>query len=274
MNRLLVLALFVLGSVPNLASAVDIKNVRPCWGPFGATRYKAECLPGDIFFITYDIDNLAIDKETKKVSYTTKLELFEGDKDAAEKGKPIFSNTTPNEAIPALGGGRMPGDLHVTMPMNQKAGKYTIKLTIQDKIGKDGKAFHYTFDVLPADFGFIQVLAPTVGFPGQHHVPVFSLVNLKLDGKTGQPDGMLTIRILDENKKEVTEPASMKFPDSLPKGTDLGKANIVQLNYPILLNRPGRYTIEIIATDKLANGKRAELVYPLTVIDVGATPIK
>src|SRR5438034_10939249 len=117
MNRLLVLTLVVLGSAPQLASAVDIKNVRACWGPFGATRVEKTCLPGDVFFITYDIDALAIDEKTKKVSYETTLELFEGGEN--DNGKSIFKSTSANEAIPALGGGRMPGYLHVTMPRDQ-----------------------------------------------------------------------------------------------------------------------------------------------------------
>jgi hypothetical protein len=270
MNRFFVLAFVVLASAPGLASAVEIKNVRPCWGPFGATRFEAKCLPGDVFFITYDIDGLMVDKETKKVSYTTKLELFEGDAEAAKKGKPTFTDSNPHEAIPALGGGRMPGDLIVTMPKDQKPGTYTIKLTIQDKVDNNkGVAFIYEVKVLAPEFGFIHVLAPSVGFPGQHHVPAFSLVNFTLDPKTKQPEGMLTIRILDETKKEVAEVATMKIPDSLPRGTDLAQANIVRLDYPVRLNRTGRFTIEIIATDKLGK-KDAKLIYPLTVLDVGS----
>jgi len=38
------------------------------------------------------------------------------------------------------------------------------------------------------------------------------------------------------------------------------------MELPIYLNRPGRFTIEILAEDKTAN-KRFELRYPLTVLD-------
>ncbi len=265
MIRSLVAAFVVLGLVPSLSSAVEIKNIRPCWGPFGATRYEAKCLPGDILFVTYDIEGLEVDPKTKKAAYDTTLELL----DANDKDKVLFKNPTTNEIVPGLGGARMPGDLHVVMGPKQKPGNYKIRLTINDKIGKQAKAFEYNFEVLPEGFGFIHVGAQAIGFTGQHHVPNFKLVNMALDAKTKQPNAELTIRILDENKKDVVEPAKMMLPRDLPDGTDLQVANIVAIPYPIYLNRVGRFTIEVLAHDKNGN-KKAELRYPLTVLDVSS----
>lgn len=265
MNRLLVPALLALGFVPSLSSAVEIKNIRPCWGPFGATRFQAKCLPGDILFITYDIEGLEIDPKTKKASYDTTLELL----DAGDKDKVLYKNPTPNEVIPALGGARMPGDLHVIMSPKQKPGKYSIRLTINDKIGKQAKAFRYDFEVVPEAFGLIHVGAPAVQFTGVHYFLQFKLVNMALDAKTKQPDAELTIRILDENNKEVAEPTKNNFPKDIPEGTDLQVSNVVALQYPIYLNRAGRFTVEVMAKDK--NGKTtAELRYPLTVLEISS----
>src|SRR5476651_823624 len=77
MNRFLLVALFTLSVFPNLAAAVDIKNVRPCYAPFGANRLDLNLLPGDVLFITYDLEGLTIDPKTGKTNYETTLELLD-----------------------------------------------------------------------------------------------------------------------------------------------------------------------------------------------------
>jgi hypothetical protein len=261
MSRLFAAALVVLGFIPSLSSAVDIKNIRPCYGPLGPTRYDAKCLPRDVLCITYDIEGLALDPKTKKASYETTLELLDANKNV------LFKKPLPAEAIPHLGGTSMPGDLYVEMGDKQAPGKYKIRLTINDKVGKVRKGFDYDFEVVPETFGFVRVAAQAVGFPGQHHVVDFTLVNITLDGKMKQPNAEVTIRIFDQQGTAVSEPVKMLLPRDMPEGTDLEKLNFVPLPYPVYLNRSGHYTIEVRATDK--NGdKKAELRYPLTVLDI------
>jgi hypothetical protein len=261
MNRLFVAAIVVLGSIPNTSSAVVIKNVRPCYGLLGPTRYDPKCLPGDVLFITYEIEGLALDPKTNKFSYDTILELLDS------KDKSVFKNKSEAEPVPQLGGTTMPGDLHVIIGEKQAPGKYKIQLTIKDKIGKSAQAFVYAFDVVPETFGFVHVAAPALGVPGQHHVLNFKLANLTLDAKTKQPNADVTIRILDEKMKPVSEPAKILLPRDMPEGTDLQKANIVLFSHPVFQNRVGRYNIEVLANDKNGN-KKIELRYPLTVLDI------
>jgi hypothetical protein len=270
MNRLLAALLFIV-FLPGSAPALEIKNLRPCYGPFGATRYDAKCLPGDVLFMTYDIEGLTTDKDGK-VSYETILELLDVSDPDPKKAKVLFKTPTANEMIPALGGKRMPGDLHVKMGAKQAAGKYAVRLTITDKFDKNEntkyKAIRYDFAVIQETFGLIQVSAPTVGFPGLPYETSFGLVNMKLD-KKNQPDVVLTISILDEKKKAVAEPEKIVFPRDMPAGTDLTKFNLVPWRYPLYLNRPGRFTVEVLANDKIGN-TTYELRYPLTVLDLSA----
>lgn len=261
MNRLYVAAFVILVFGADLSSAVEIKNIRPCYGPLGPTRFEAKCLPRDVLCITYEIEGLALNAKTKKASYETILELLDA------SGKVLFKKPSPAEAIPHLGGTSMPGDLYVTMGDKQAPGKYAIRLTINDKIGKSSKAFKYDFEVIAESFGLIHVAAPAIGFPGQYHVPNFTLANLTLDGKTKLPNADVTIRILDDKGKLVSDPVKMLLPRDMPEGTDLEKLNMVPLTYPVYLNRSGRFTIEVLATDKLGK-KESNLSYPLTVLDV------
>jgi hypothetical protein len=264
MNRWLVVALFILGFLPGLSSAVEIKNIRPCYGPFGATRYEAKCLPGDMLFMTYEIDARVIDPKTGRANYSTTLELLDS------KDTSLFKSPNDHEVVPALGGTRIPGDLHVIMGPKQAPGKYSIRLTVRDKNGKpeNDKVFKYDFEVVKEAFGFVGVSAPAVGFVGQPYVTGFGLVNLKLDAK-GKPDVELTVRVLDDKGKPASEPQKAIFPRDLPEKIDLKEANFVPWTHPIFLNRAGRFTIEVSAKDK-NSGTTSQFSYPLTVIDVGA----
>jgi hypothetical protein len=261
MNRLLVLALFALGFLPSVSSAVDIKNIRPCYAPFGATRLDSNCLPGDTLFITFDIEGLAIDPKTGKANYDTVLELLDADK------KVLFKNTSMNEVRPQLGGTRMPGQLDLFTGVKRPPGRYTVKLSVYDKVGKDGKAFNYAFVVVPEAFGFIGVSAPAIGFYGQQYATGFAIVNMALDAKKKEPNVDVKFRILDDTGKEVAPPVQMAAPRDLPENIELQKLNLWPVSFPVYLNRVGRFTIEIEATDKIA-GKNAKLSFKMTVLDI------
>lgn len=265
MNRLLAVAILFLGAFPSLAPALEIKNIRPCYAPFGATRYDLNLLPGDVLFITYDLDGLLTDPKTGKTNYETILELI--DDPAQKEPKVLYKKPTTNEVVPQLGTGRMPGDLHVIMGAGQAPGKYAVRLTVHDKLAKQARAFTYPFTVIPQGFGFVGVSAPAIGFPGQHYVTGFGLVNLALDGKKN-PNCEISIRILDDKGKAVASTVQILLPRDMPEGTDLNQANFVPLQYPIYLNRPGRFTVEIEAVDKYGGNKKKELKYPVTVLDV------
>ena len=107
MFRLSSLAVTALCLFPLSASALELKNVRPSYGPLGATRQETKCVPGDVLFITYDIEGLKIDDKTGRANFKTLLELIDSTNQVA------FSKETPNDVAPQLGGTRMPGDLFV-----------------------------------------------------------------------------------------------------------------------------------------------------------------
>lgn len=260
-------ALVVLCMAPGLAPALEIKNVRPSFGPMGARRTETKFLPGDVLWINYDIDGLTFDKNTGKASYETKLEFLKGN------GEVLFERKTPNEVTAQLGGTRMPGDLHVIMGQNLDPGKYTVKLTVTDRLAKESKAVIYPIEVLPAAFGFVGVMAPAVGLPGQHYLAEVSLVGWGVDKTSKKPNVEITFRVLDQNEKPVARESKIILPDDIPAGVDIDKVQHVPLPYPLYLNRTGQFYIDIVAIDKNAkNAKNAQIQmrYPLTVLDIGA----
>jgi hypothetical protein len=261
MKRFLVFAVVIAVLFPAVSSALDLKNQHLRYGPVGALRPNKDVLPGDFINITYDIDNLVLDPKTKKASYVTILELLDA------QGGEVYKNVSPvQEVMPQLGGTKIPGNLHLVMGLKQAPGKYSIRLTVHDKHGKDKKAFQYDFMLSPPDFGIIRVSAPAFGLPGQLYPVEMNFINLKLDAKKN-PDTEVLIRILDQAGTEVSPAVKFEYPRDLPLEADLEKSNLVPLIYTVYANRTGRFTMEIIAHDKLGK-KKAELRYPFTVVDI------
>jgi hypothetical protein len=244
----------------NSAQALEIKNVRNCYAPafWGSTRPNLKIMGPDFIFITYEVDGLKPHSKTGKLSFTSTLELI----DAA--GKQLFSKETPSEILPQLGSAQVPGEVNIEIPPSQKPGKYKIKMTVYDKEGKDSKAFEYPFDVLDPAFGMVGVQAPSFGLIGTYHTTRFGLVNMKLDDKKLCKVDLL-MRVLDDTGKELSKIES-KFPRDLPPDIELDKANLLPCDYPIYLNRVGRFTIEVSAKD-VAGGGTLSLSYPFRVID-------
>jgi len=253
----------VLTLLPHLASAqLQITHKRLTYGPLGAVREDNTFLPGDYLFMSFDIEGLTFDPATGKASYETVLELYDA------TNTKIFRKATPNEVSAQLGGTRLPGDLHVIMGRDQKPGKYVVRLIVTDKLTKQLKWFDHRFDLLPKNFGLFGVTAPAVGFPGQHYQASFALGDMVLDaGK--KPNVDVTMRVLDARGVQFgVKPIITVLPKDLPDDIKLdGKENFVPMQFPIYLNRAGRYVIEVEATDKLSN-KTAKLRYTLNVVDI------
>lgn len=263
-----IFAFVALSLLSPLAGAFEIKNLRVTHGPMGATRSDTKFLPGDYLFMSFDLEGLTFDPATGKATYQTILKLYDA------QNKEIFDKKTDNTVAPMLGGSRIPGDLHVIMGTKQPPGRYVVRLIVTDKLSKAKEPFKYfdfPFELLPADFGLVGATAPAVGFPGQHYVASFALVNMKLDAK-GQPKVNVVMKVLDENGNlEMTKPIETFLPKDMPQDPmnkiDLIKENFVPMQFPIYLNRAGRFTVQIEATD-IAGNRTAKLRYKLTVLDI------
>lgn len=263
LNRCIPLVTLVTLALPAGVNAVEIKNFRPCFAPIylGTERKGDKLLPGDVLFATYDIDGLTVDPKSGKASFLTVVEVFNANAEAMSPPK-----QTPNEVIFHLGGTRMPGDLHVQMGRNQKPGKYRIRLTVKDRVSGDQKSYIHNFELLPQTFGIGAVVAPSIGYPGLPYATEFALFDLTLDAKK-QANAEVTMRVLDASGKEVAPPVISTLPMDLAPGTDLEKENFVPIRYPIFLNRPGRFTVDIVAKDNVGK-KESRLSFPLTVLDL------
>jgi len=266
MRKVSAIALVVLSLSAAPAGALEVKNVRSTYGPFGALRASNKLLPGDILFLGFDIHDMKMEPNTGLVKYRIRLEVFDG------KGKSLFKRDTDTQRYLALGQARLADRAQVITGSDQPAGNYSVKVTITETAGKDkaagaGKSFTHPFEILPAGFGLIHGSSPAVAPVTDDLTAHCALVGFRRDPKTKLPNVNLRMRILDEKGQPTLSAAFINnIPKDLPEEVDIKKIDIVPLPFPIFLNRPGRFTIEIIAQD-LNSKKTATLTFPLLVVE-------
>jgi hypothetical protein len=259
MWRLSIIALALAALLSGEAASVELKNLRMAHGDFGITRTDKKFLPGDVLFLTYDVDGLGVaDKGT--LSFETVLEIFDGNKKLVRS-----KNYPPTEIIPPLGGNRIPAKLTLNMGVDQKPGDYIVKVTVTDRVGKKSAEFSHRIELLPEGFGAVLVQAPAIGYIGSTYPIMFSLVHSPLDKKTKLPSIDVTMRVFEEGgKTELSKPVTTNLPAILPDEFD---PKTIPLNFGINLTRPGRFVAELEVNEKLGNHK-LKMLLPFTVLEL------
>jgi hypothetical protein len=180
----------------------------------------------------------------------------------------------PNEVTGynALGGNRTQGNTFVDVGFDQPVGEYTVKLTVTDKASKATRSFQRKFEVLPKSFGLAHFMtsydpagripAPPSGVVGQLIWLDFAVIGFERNAKK-QPDIRFQMRILDESgQPTVAKPFTGDTSQS-----DVDDSSIaVPANFAVPLNRPGKFTVELQALDRVSK-KTAKLSIPLVVAE-------
>jgi hypothetical protein len=232
-------------------------------GLLGPVRADARFLPGDTVSVAFDIEGLTFGPDGK-AAYTTVTELT----DAA--GKTLFrSPAREQEVVNALGGNRLPAGAHADLGLGQAPGEYTLKVTVTDKASGQSQSLAQKFTVLPAAFGLVG-LSATADRAGE--VPAgpagagqtlwlgAAVVGFRT-GQDQQPKVELALRVLDEaGKPTLPAPFTGRFENGVPAG-----ATALPVQFALSLTRPGKFTLELKATDLLSGGS-ATATYPLTVL--------
>ncbi|HJT75902.1 MAG TPA: hypothetical protein VJ739_01765 [Gemmataceae bacterium] len=255
-----------LAAAPHQAGDLKLTNVRATYGFLGAERKDNKFIPGDICFITFTMENLDVG-EDGKVLYSMKMELLN------PQGKLVFGKEPAKlDAFTSLGGNRMPAFAKTEIGTDTAPGEYTIKLTVTDLRAKKTATLERKFEVLPKEFGLVRVgyatlseqpvSVPYVTVPGETIFLGGSLLHFGRDPKTMQPNIGLQIRVLDEDGKSVlTKPVTDEVKELNPV-----KRPDIPIGMPLGLNRPGKFTVELEATDRISK-KTAKVSLPLHVIE-------
>lgn len=232
--------------------ALTLSGARVTYGELGAARADLKFLPGDIFFVGFDIDGIKVD-EAGKVQYSMGMEVVNKDGVAIFKEQP-----REREDFLPLGGTKLPARAFVTIGLDQAPGVYTCRVTVVDKASKASQTLEQKFEVAPLSFGLIQVFtssdvkgevpAPPLGVTGQSVYVHFTLVGFARDLKTKQPNVDVEMSALTQNLTPT-----LAKPDTITIDSDVGPADtLVHLRFQLPLNRAGDFTVELKGVDKVS----------------------
>ena len=117
-----------LSLAPGQAGDLQLSNPRATFGRLGPTRPDKKFLPGDVYFVTFDIEGLKFDGGNAQ--YGMKMDLFD------PSGKPMFKSLDqPNTLFTIQGGGRVTSDAHAVIQTDTKPGEYTLA-AVHEKFGE------------------------------------------------------------------------------------------------------------------------------------------
>lgn len=246
------------------AQDLELKNVRTTYGILGQERKDDKFLPGDVLVVAFDIDGLKV-QENGKILYAMGMEL-------TKKGgaKPEFKKDPQDlEAFNSLGGTSLPAFALTSLGTDTKEGTYTLKVTIKDRQAKTEKTLTKEFEVVKPDFGFVRVHfsggaepAPAVAVPGQRLLVNYALVGFGL-GRDKQPDVTIEVTVVDDAGKPTV---AKGLKSEIKKAPADGSTLMMFYPTPLELNRPGKFTVTLKATDNISK-KTSEAKLSLTVVD-------
>ncbi|HEY3787605.1 MAG TPA: hypothetical protein VGL71_02065 [Urbifossiella sp.] len=256
-----------LSFAPAQQETLQLSNVRITVGELGPTRKETKFLPGDLLFIAYDIDGLTIDPDGT-AKYTMAMEVADG------AGKLIFKQDPKEQFVfVPLRGGKLPGRTFITIGLDQPAGTYSCKTTVTDPKTKSTNSVSIKFEVLKPEFGIVGVRtsydeagglsAPALGVVGQTIFVHFSIATFMRDEKTKQPNVELLFEAFDE-KGAPTLGKPVKYIQDTGVKQEHG---LFAMFFPLYMNRPGKFSVRVTATDKVSN-KKATYDLPVTVLPV------
>jgi hypothetical protein len=254
-----------LSLAPAQNADLDISNVRVTFGgEFGPTRPDNRLLPGDVFFLAFDIDNLKLDP-AGKAQYSIGMDVTDS------AGKNIYTQKpTDQDVVLPLGGAKLPANAYVTVGLEQAKGTYTCKVTIIDRVSKASKSVEKSFEVQPAAFGVVALVAtgdepgavpcPLGGTAGQTLWLHFAVVNFGRDQQTKAVNVTAEIRVTDQAGKAVNERPITYTTMKTEKDTD----QVILHHIPVPLNRAGVFTVNLKVECKLT-GKSYPMSFPIVV---------
>lgn len=253
---------------------LTLKNDYLTFGQMGPPRPDNKVVPGDMLFVAFEIEGMKIDK-IGTVRYSMTMEV----KNA--KGEQLYKRESGNlEALNSLGSGRLQASAHVFLGADQPPGKYTLSVTVTDRAAgtKDkpvSKTLVKEYEVQKVEFSIVRLqlslinsdtperfAAPAVGVIGQRLFVNFAVVGFARDDKTKNAKLTVSMRILDDQGKPTLPDAywgeaGKELPENL---------KVVPMQFHLSMNRPGKFTVELQATDEIAK-KKTTFKFPIVVME-------
>jgi hypothetical protein len=265
-----------LSMTPAQGGGLTLSNPRVTYGELGSPRPDAKLLPGDIFFLSFDIEGIKVN-EAGRVKYGMAMEVTDS------AGKSIFKQmpVERDDFLP-LGGTKLPARAFVSVGVDQAPGTYTCKVTVTDMADKEkavSKTLEQKFEVTARGFGIVQLYtaadmkgeipAPLVGVAGQAMFVHFAVIEFQRDEKTKQPNITIEMVVYDKDRQPtLPKPTTKQIPDEADGKVD-EKVVGIPMRFLVPMNREGGFLIELKATDNISK-KTSKVYLPLRVFPAGS----
>ena len=264
-----------LSLAPAQNSPLALTNDRVTFGgEHGPARPNTKYLPGDIFLLAFDIENLvATPNQTVKYSIGMVVSDANGREVIGPDGKPLYSSPPGEQEVRLpLGGTKLPANAYVLIQPNQSPGTLVCTVSVTDKMTNATKTLSKQFEVLPAAFGTVGLFlsydsegkapAPLLGRAGQGLWLNFGVIGIGRDPQTKQTNVVAEMRVFDQAGKPTQEQPYTYFIDpKMVSEKDLG----VYFRIGLPLNRAGQFTVEL-KTECKVTGKTYKMSFPITVM--------
>jgi hypothetical protein len=265
MGTLVVAAVAALGLPAAEGAGLTLSNVRCTHGILGPDRAGDKVLPGDRYVLCFDVEGISIGADGK-VAYSIGTQVHNS------AGRLVYEQEPKSvEAPTSLGGSRVPAHARIDVGLDTPPGVFHLKVTVTDRVTNVSTSLTRDVEVLPKEFGLVR-LAITNDPEGQ--LPAAALgvgqaawLQLGAVGFSPSTDGKapaisFSLRFLDESGKATqSKPVAASTPKELTPG-----AALVPAQFLLSLNRPGKFTAEITATDE-SSKKTATLSVPVTIVE-------
>jgi hypothetical protein len=251
------------GFVPAEAATLTATNVRTTYGVLGAPRPDTKFLPGDDFVLSFDIEGAKVNA-AGKVLYAVAMDVNDN------RGKVRFRQLPNDLEVDAPANGqRIPACAKVQIGLDQEPGPYTVKVSVTDRVAGATREITRSCEVLPKAFGLVRLTTtrdPEAKIPapafrqGQTGWINFAAVGFGRGKSSGLPHVNVVLRVLDQAGRSISaKPWTGEISKDVP-----GSARALPMQFALAINRPGKYTAELTATDQIT-GQSASLSLPLDV---------
>jgi hypothetical protein len=241
---------------------LSLTHVRSTLGLLGPQRAGETVSPGDNLFVAFDIEGISVDDQGM-VRYSTALEVSD------PSGKVLFRRAPDkSQAKISLGGNRVPAYAQISVGMDTPPGDYGYKITVKDLLSGKSKSITRSTKVTGKDFALVRT-SVSVDLDGEYPAIVYGAgqgIWVRTHavgfgrGDAKQPHVAFSLRVLDQSGKSIyNKPLTNTISKDVHE-----KAPGIPMAFPLSLNRPGKFTVELQASDEIS-GKKAKTSFPITV---------